>query len=96
MEENPLEVCLIDAGIVSLTKLNLPARIIHLNAHCNKIKQIEGLTHLNYLKHLDLSSNQITRISGLNSSSCLQSLNLACNQITKVEGLQQLRYVLFF
>lgn len=91
MEENPLEVCLIDAGIVSLTKLKLPARIIHLNAHCNKIKQIEGLTHLNYLKHLDLSSNQITRISGLNSSSCLQSLNLACNQITKVEGLQQLR-----
>ncbi|KFZ45469.1 Leucine-rich repeat and coiled-coil domain-containing protein 1, partial [Antrostomus carolinensis] len=61
-----------------------------LNAHCNRIARIEGLSHLRNLQHLDLSSNQIRWIEGLSSLANLRTLSLSCNLITKVEGLEKL------
>ncbi|XP_071660073.1 leucine-rich repeat and coiled-coil domain-containing protein 1 isoform X2 [Patagioenas fasciata] len=74
----------------SLLELPLRPNLHTLNAHCNRITRIEGLSHLQNLRHLDLSSNQIRRIEGLSSLAQLRTLSLSCNLITKVEGLEKL------
>ena len=94
MSQNPSEVCLIDASITSISKLNLRPAVVSLNLHCNLLKEIDGLNNLRNLKHLDLSSNAIEAISGLSGLMVLKYLNLSCNRITVVEGLESLRFVL--
>mgnify|MGYP002803881909 CR=1 FL=1 len=91
MSRNPSEVCLIDANITSISKLNLQPCVISLNLHCNLLKSIEGLENLKNLKHLDLSSNAIEAITGLECLVLLKYLNLSCNRITVVEGIGSLR-----
>ncbi|CAB4004917.1 Leucine-rich repeat and coiled-coil domain-containing 1 [Paramuricea clavata] len=91
MSHNPSEVCLIDANVTSISKLNLRPSVISLNLHCNLLKSIEGLASLRNLKHLDLSSNAIETITGLEGLKFLKYLNLSCNRITVVEGLESLR-----
>ena len=93
MSQNPSEVCLIDANITSISKLNLRPCVISLNLHCNLLKNIEGLDNLKNLKHLDLSSNAIETITGLECLVLLKYLNLSCNRITVVEGIGSLRLV---
>ena len=93
MSHNPSEVCLIDANVTSISKLNLRPSVISLNLHCNSLKSIEGLGNLRNLKHLDLSSNAIEAITGLEGLNFLKYLNLSCNRITVVEGLESLRFV---
>lgn len=85
------EVCLIDAGVTSISKLNLDHSLLSLNLHCNLLKYIDGFDALGKLKHLDLSSNSIEVISGLDNLVCLKYLNLSCNAITTTEGLENLR-----
>ncbi|NXX88688.1 LRCC1 protein, partial [Centropus bengalensis] len=74
----------------SLLEVSLSSDLHTLNAHCNRISRIEGLSHLHNLRHLDLSSNQIRRIEGLSSLANLRTLSLSCNLITRVEGLEKL------
>ena len=93
MSQNPSEVCLIDANITSISRLNLQPCVISLNLHCNLLKSIEGLGNLKILKHLDLSSNAIEAIAGLDCLVLLKYLNLSCNRITVVEGIGSLRLV---
>ncbi|KAM6126036.1 leucine-rich repeat and coiled-coil domain-containing protein 1 [Pterocles gutturalis] len=84
------ELSLMDKGVKSLLEVSLSSDLHTLNAHCNRIARIEGLSHLRNLQHLDLSSNQIRRIEGLSSLANLRTLSLSCNLITKVEGLEKL------
>ena len=93
MSQNPSEVCLIDANVTSISKLNLRPSVISLNLHCNLLKCIESLSDLKNLKHLDLSSNAIEAITGLEGLMFLKYLNLSCNRITVVEGIETLRFV---
>ncbi|NXW46751.1 LRCC1 protein, partial [Nyctiprogne leucopyga] len=86
----PGELSLMDKGLKSLLEVPLSSDLHTLNAHCNRIARIEGLSHLRNLQHLDLSSNQIRRIEGLSSLANLRTLSLSCNLITKVEGLERL------
>ena len=95
MDHDQREICLIDMGITSMAKLELPEILINLNLHSNAIKEISNVTNLVQMKYLDLSSNHIKKISGINSCVSLQILNLACNELSKVEGIEKLRLVCF-
>ena len=82
------ELCLIDSGIDSLTRVPIRPSLTVINLHCNAISRIERLESLHRLRHLDLSSNQIQWIQGLEGLSSLRTLNLSCNQIEVVDGLK--------
>ena len=85
------EICLIDAGITSLTQVKVQFNTESVNLHCNLLKDIQHIDAMRYLKRLDLSSNQIKFMKGLDGMFLLESLNLACNEISVVQGLRDLR-----
>ena len=56
----------------------------------NKIKVIENLGHLKYLKKLDLGQNLITKIQGISDLESLTQLSLEDNEISKLNGFDDI------
>ncbi|KAJ6109516.1 NACHT domain-containing protein [Penicillium sp. IBT 16267x] len=65
-------------------------KLRYLNVESNKIRQIEGLTHMTQLTDLYLSRNKISRIQNLDTLGHLRHLDLSGNRIRSLESLDNL------
>ena len=64
-----------------------------LDLHCNRLRAVEGLSHLTELRVLNLAGNLLAPsldASALLGMHALIELNLRRNQLTSADGLQAL------
>ncbi len=87
-------ISIVGAGLTSLQQLpdlaNQTAEIRVLCLHGNRIADLEGIQHLQYLTDVNLSSNTLHSVQGLQTLTALTSINLASNRLQSLDGLQSL------
>jgi len=80
-----------DNGIQEITKdLSCLKNLQELYLSFNKIKKIENLDWLTFIKKLDLGNNEITKIENIEILKTLVDLHLWYNKITSTAGLEKL------
>lgn len=80
-----------DNSITKIQCLESCGLLEELSLEKNKIRIIENLGHMKYLKKLDLGQNYITKIQGIAQLESLTQLSLEDNRIQKLTGFDDMQ-----